>query len=1082
MACSKNVPTTVAAATASPACQLSIRRPRWLRPVGILLAAALSVAGCGGVSDGVPAGEFTPPVVEWQLVFADEFDGAGLDSAKWNIDTGDGCPDLCGWGNNELQDYSADNVIVSGGTVQLEGRREADGSYTSGRINTKGRFDFRYGRVEVRARIPAGQGTWPAIWLLHSDPTIYGPWPLSGEIDIMEAFNYGPANALTQSATHYGLPIPPFNGTSSRTDLAVNADVNFHEYALEWERGRIRFFIDGQHYQSQIVDEWYTWYPAGEDGLYDEFGPYTRGLDDAPFDQAFHLIMNFAIGGDPVGDPDAGTIFPQAMEIDYVRIYECVNSNPETRRGCGTADPAVEPLQDHDGGPLEDAVTAKPYTEALDLYLDGPETITVTIGQDSSSNTLRVDGFTGAGATVVSDPAFPDPDDATNTVWHVSISGDVANVFLASEDLAADPLLDTGFDFSGKGLGGEPVGEIVFDMRVNTITEGTTLLVKLDSGFPNLGEVAVPATELVTGDWRTYSIKFADLVANPGFVECCGGSGVDLEHVVNPFVLEVVGGAADVYLDNIRVTNSCYVVGACGAAPRTKGIPDFVVFDDAVNIATWDVGIAGSDSGSGFADYTDGTNAANKANWAIIDDADAARGKVIDVTFNDSSAFGVWFIKSAGAVDMSAYAAGAVAFDLIVDDYGNNTQGMTMKIDCFFPCTSGDKNLGVVADGAWETIVVPVSTLTASGLELENVNVGLVLFPTNQSGTQRFRVDNIRWIAETDAPPLAQIDLPVTFEDPGTDYTVIDFGGAGTGLVADPTNSANTVASTTKSAGAETFAGTIIGTDAGFANPIPFAPGSTTMSLDVYSPAAGVPVLLKVESADASAAAELIATTTTAGAWEQLSFDFSAVGIDTGATYTRAIVFFDFGQTGNDATYLWDDVVFGTGPALQQIDLPVSFDDPAVDYTLIDFGGAGTVIGADPDNLNNDVAITTKNAGAETFAGTVLGTGTGFASPIPFTATDTKLSLRVRAPAAGLPVMLKVEAAGGAPFAEVTVNTTSADAWETLTFDFSTVGIDTNAAYVQAVVFFDFGQPGNGATYYWDDLQFVPSVATTPFV
>jgi len=305
MACSKNVPTTVAAATASPACQLSIRRPRWLRPVGILLAAALSVAGCGGVSDGVPAGEFTPPVVEWQLVFADEFDGAGLDSAKWNIDTGDGCPDLCGWGNNELQDYSADNVIVSGGTVQLEGRREADGSYTSGRINTKGRFDFRYGRVEVRARIPAGQGTWPAIWLLHSDPTIYGPWPLSGEIDIMEAFNYGPANALTQSATHYGLPIPPFNGTSSRTDLAVNADVNFHEYALEWERGRIRFFIDGQHYQSQIVDEWYTWYPAGEDGLYDEFGPYTRGLDDAPFDQAFHLIMNFAIGGDPVGDPDA---------------------------------------------------------------------------------------------------------------------------------------------------------------------------------------------------------------------------------------------------------------------------------------------------------------------------------------------------------------------------------------------------------------------------------------------------------------------------------------------------------------------------------------------------------------------------------------------------------------------------------------------------------------------------------------------------------------------------------------------------------------------------------------------------------
>jgi beta-glucanase (GH16 family) len=1032
----------------------------------------LLLQACGGVDSGTPQGEFVPPVVDWELVFEDNFDGTTLDASKWNIDEGDGCPDLCGWGNNELQVYSADNISVANGVLRIEGRQEADSSYTSGRLNTKGKFDFQYGRVEVSARIPSGQGTWPAIWLLHSDPTIYGPWPLSGEIDIMEAFNYGVGgNQSTKSTTHYGLPIPPFDGTGSTTDLSANADTSFHEYALEWERGRIRFFVDGQHFQTQIVDEYWTYYPADDDGLYDPFGPYTLGLEDAPFDQAFHLLLNFAIGGNPVGDPDASTVFPQAMEVDYVRVYECANSNPESRRGCGTADASVEVLSDHDGGPLEGANTAKPYIEMLELFLDGPETVTLTVGEETGTNTLQVDGFTGDGATVVSDPAAVDPDDPENVVWQVAISGGVANVFLASEDLTDDTLLDTGFDVSGSGLGGDPVGEIVFDMLVNTVSDDATIVVKLDSGFPNAGEVVLPLSEVAVGEWKTYSIKFEDLVANPGFVECCGGQGVDLENVVNPFVFEVTTGSVDVYLDNIRITNACYVVGACGAAPRTKGIPDLVVFDDAVNTTTWDRGIVGSDSGSGFTDYTDPSNPANKVNWAVIDDADAARGQVIDVTFNDSGEFGVWFIGSSGAVDVNAFAAGAVQFDIIVDDYGNNTNGMTMKVDCFFPCTSGDKNLGVIADGVWETVTVPVSTMTATGLDLSNVNTGVVVFPTSQSGTIRFRLDNIRWIADTDALPLDQIDLPVTFDEPLVDYSVIDFEGASTSLVDDPTDAENTVASTVKGEGAQTFAGTLIGTDAGFANPIPFADGETLMSVDVYSPAAGVPVMLKVENDDASIFAEVIVNTTTADAWETLTFDFSTVGIDTSATFIRSIIFFDFGQTGVGDTYLWDNVRFGAGPTLAQIDLPVTFDESGVAYTFIDFNGTSTTVGNDPDNMNNRVGITVKGAGAETFAGTVVGDGNGFANPIPFTPTDTTMKLRVRAPAAGIPVMLKVEAAGGTPFAEVIVNTTAADTWETLEFDFSTVGIDTSATYVQAVVFFDFGQVGNDATYYWDDLS-----------
>ena len=1075
------------------------------RSVLLAIFASLFVAACGGVSSDVPEGEFTPPTVEWQLVFEDNFDGTNLDTTKWNVQTGDGCPDLCGWGNNELQVYGADNVQVNGGILRLEGRQEMDGSYTSGRINTQGKFDFRYGRVEVSARIPAGQGTWPAIWMLHSpagalnpdypDQGVYGPWPSSGEIDIMEAFNYGVGgNQQIKSTTHYGLPIAPFDGTGAFTDLAPNADMGFRQYAVEWERGRIRFFVDGQHWQTQFVDEYWTYYPANDDGFYDPFGPFTQGLDDAPFDQAFHLLLNFAIGGNPVGAPDMTTVFPQALEIDYVRVYECANSNPETRRGCGTADPSVVPLLDHAGGPLEGAVTAKPYVEGVDLFLDGPETITLNVGQESGSNTLEVDGFTGPNTTVTSDPGATDPDDETNVVWAVSINGEVANVFLKSEDLTDDPLLDTGFDFSGGGLGGDPVGEIVFDMYVNSFAPGTTMLVKLDSGFPNLGEVVIPEAELAVGEWKTYSVKFDDLLANPGFVDCCGGQGVDLENVTNPFVFEVVNGSADVLLDNIRVTNACYVVGACGAAPRTKGIPDFIVFDDAVNSAVWDVGIAASDSGSGFADYTDGTNPANKVNWAVITDADAARGEVIDITFNDSAEFGVWFVKSSGAVDMNAFAAGAVQFDLIVDDYGS-ADGMTFKVDCFFPCTSGDKNLGRVADGVWETIAFPVAGLTATGLDLSNVNVGIVLFPTTQAGGISFRVDNIRWVADTDAVPLEQIDLPVTFEDPLVDYTVIDFGdpvAAVTDSAAtDPVDANNTVAATTKPTGAPVWAGTVIGTSAGFANPIPFAAGDTSMSVRVYSPAANIPVLLKVENDDASIFSEVTVNTTVADQWETLVFDFSTVGIDTTAVYNRAIIFFDFGTEGNDATYYWDDVAFGSGPTLAQVDLPVTFDDSGVDYDLGDFGNGATTLVMDPNNMNNTVASTNKPPGAELWAGVTVGATNGLASAIPFTATDTQMTVEVYSPDAGIPVLLKAENKNnGAISVETIATTTVANNWETLTFDFTneqpgTPALDPTQVYDKVSIFFNFGTDGNTAgdkTYLWDDVEFFPAAATDPFV
>ena len=344
------------------------------------------------------------------------------------------------------------------------------------------------------------------------------------------------------------------------------------------------------------------------------------------------------------------------------------------------------------------------------------------------------------------------------------------------------------------------------------------------------------------------------------------------------------------------------------------------------------------------------TDPANKVNWREIDADEEERGRVIEVTFNDSDAFGVWFIGS-GATDLSAYGAGAVQFDLRVLDYGNNTEGMTFQIDCTFPCSSGDKPLGFIADGVWETVTFPVALLLPppgaplTPLKLEKVSTGIVLFPTTQSGDIVFQIDDIRWIAETDALPLQQIDLPVTFDDPLVDYTVIDFGepvSASTVLGEDPGNAENTVAITTKPTGAPVWAGTTIG-NPDFANPIPFNDTDTQMSVRVYSPTAGIPVLLKVENVDnGDLFAEVSVSTTVANEWETLVFDFAtpaAGALDPAVEYGKASIFFDFGTEGNDAVYYWDDVQFGAPPPAdepERIGLAWLLDSGAVEQPLLE--------------------------------------------------------------------------------------------------------------------------------------------------
>ena len=235
------------------------------------------------------------------LLWGDEFDINGLpDPSKWDYDVGDH-----GWGNNELEYYSkADsrNARVENGHLIIEAHADTSHpkGYTSARLVTRGKAAWQYGYIEVRAKLPRGVGTWPAIWMLPEESR-YGGWPKSGEIDIMEHVGYDPGRV------HGTVHTEAFNhtvGTQQAGQKSVpDFSDAFHTYAIEWTEEKIDFFIDGAKYFA--------------------FENSGKGPQDWPFDQAFHLILNIAVGGNWGGAQGVvPKIWPQRMEVDFVRVYD----------------------------------------------------------------------------------------------------------------------------------------------------------------------------------------------------------------------------------------------------------------------------------------------------------------------------------------------------------------------------------------------------------------------------------------------------------------------------------------------------------------------------------------------------------------------------------------------------------------------------------------------------------------------------------------------------------------------------------------------------------------------------------------
>lgn len=270
-----------------------------------LLVVFYAMIGCKSKATDPEGTDTTKSEKGWVKVWSDEFNYRGLpDSTKWGYDVGGS-----GWGNNELQYYTskrAENARVLDSVLVIEARKEqwSNRNYTSARLVTRNKGDWTYGRFEIRAKLPAGRGTWPAIWMLPTKGTYgTGGWPDNGEIDIMEHVGYDDGNI--HGSTHCKMYYFKIGTQKTATIRIPDATSSFHVYALEWNKDKIDMYVDNTKYFT-VLNE-------------------NKGWEAWPFDKDFHLILNIAIGGDWGGSKGVDdNIFPQWLAVDYVRVYKWV--------------------------------------------------------------------------------------------------------------------------------------------------------------------------------------------------------------------------------------------------------------------------------------------------------------------------------------------------------------------------------------------------------------------------------------------------------------------------------------------------------------------------------------------------------------------------------------------------------------------------------------------------------------------------------------------------------------------------------------------------------------------------------------
>ncbi|KMT64442.1 glycoside hydrolase family 16 protein [Catenovulum maritimum] len=858
------------------------------------LAVMISLTGCGSdiaTNTDIEAVDTTSPVSDWKMVWNDEFDGTSINMSKWSHEV-----DCSGGGNQEEQCYtdSAENSYVSDGTLKIVALPAEDAAkpYTSARLRTLNQGDWTYGRFEVRAKLPQGQGTWPAFWMLPTDE-VYGGWPHSGEIDILEAVNLKVANddGTLQSSIygtlHYGKSWP--DNVSSGKEYVFPQDQNpaddFHTYAIEWQEGEIRWYVDGYLYQTQRRSE-VRYNSKGEasglkhQGWFAEYysqqtGELENHWTNAPYDQDFHLLLNLAVGGSwPANVNDTGideTAFEnggQVFEIDYVRVYECA-LDPNTGRGCETLRKGYDSEEDAlvlGKAPKPAAPTPPGPAQNLTIFADANNPdwpIWDCCG--GSTPTVETDGDYGAVAEFI-----------------IGSSPTVMG-FNTNQSDEPKPYDASSFVATGK---------VEFDMKVVTPPNDASAVWKFkieQGGTSTAVELdltdSIEGVAPVTGEWQHYSFSLQDL-ADKGL----DVSGID---VLMIFPAWGSGEGAVYRVDNVTI----------GSPENTAGASvELVLFEDTSNLQwpIWDCC-----GGSTPTEETDDADHNTVAEFII-----GASPTVMGFLAEDNLYFDASSIQTEGVVQFemkvtSAPNDAAAVWKFKVES-GDTTTAVELDLT--------DSNEGLApATGVWQTYTFPLQMLADQGLDTSAIDV-IMIFPAWGTGEGAvYRVDNAKIYNPNAVSAPAGLDL---FKDmSAANWSIWDCCGGST--PAEQTDDApyGTVAEFAIGA-SPTVMGFLADDNVYFDAEALAATGSVKFDMKVVTAPNDAAAVwkFKIESGDTTTAVELDLTDSNeglapaTGVWQTYTFPLQKLadeGLD--LTAIDVVMIFPAWGTGEGAVYRVDN-------------------------------------------------------------------------------------------------------------------------------------------------------------------------------
>ncbi len=874
----------------------------------LAMASTFTLLGCGGgveTDTDTSAIDVSQPVSGWEMVWSDEFDGSAIDDKKWTHEV-----NCDGGGNNEQQCYtdSAENSYVSDGKLHIVSLPAAEGAekpYTSARLVTRNKGDFKYGRFEMKAKLPQGQGSWPAFWMMPTD-SVYGVWPQSGEIDIVEAVNLKTVNAEgveennVHGTLHYGTQegdSHPYSGKSYSLPDGANPADDFHVYALEWQEGEMRWYVDGHLYATQRKSEVRTnskgeavglshrgWFSKNYDPITGEFTTYWN---NAPYDQEFFMILNSAVGGEwPEAVNNLGVdaeAFAQGQiyEIDYVRVYQC-KQDPITGKGCETVRGGYDSKDDA----LVEGQAPIPSPPSTGIA----QNLTI-FSAEFNPNWPAWDCCGG------STPALVEDVDAGFVTEFVVGPTATVNGFISREANITDPAgAASPFDASPMA----DSGELSFDMKVvslpNDSSAGWTLKVESTGAST---EVSVDLSSSVEGNvpaengWKTYTFPLSVLAA--------GGLDLAAIDVVMIFPNWGVGDGAVYRVNNLKIT------GADSASPKR------IVFEDDENTSwpMWDC-CGGS--------------------TPTVELDDDAHGNVAEFSIGSEPTV-MGFISreaniTADGVSPSPFDAtsilsnGVIQFDMKVVSLPNDSGAAWLfKVESDnaasaleLPLTSSVEAVSP-AEGVWQTYTFNLSDLADAGLDVSAIDV-LMIFPAWGAGDGAiYRVDNVKIY-----DPNAADDFVghVLFDDaPKAEWSIWDCcGGSTPSLQNDDTAHGMTAEFTI--GGTPTVMGVLADDDVFVDASALLATGTVSFEMKVISAPnnSSAAWLFKIESSGAATAVELPLTDSvegvspTVGEWQTYTFTLQSLfdaGLD--ISQINVLMFFPAWGDGEGAVYRVDNVV-----------------------------------------------------------------------------------------------------------------------------------------------------------------------------